>query len=134
MINLVKIYIMKKYLKNERVCLDTQSVYLQNGEFSVYPCSYEHVDDITIEGKDVVIRGTTRLSANGKAVFRPYTKTGVERHYDYQTKYTRMRFCKHDVVMEMKVPKNLGKGDLLRIMDREFAEVNDFLNKTVLFN
>lgn len=125
---------MKKYLKNERVCLDTQSVYLQNGEFSVYPCSYENVDDITIEGKDVVIRGTTRLSANGKAVFRPYTKTGVERHYDYQTKYTRMRFCKHDVVMEMKVPKNLGKGDLLRIMDREFAEVNDFLNKTVLFN
>ena len=125
---------MKHYLKSERVCLQTETVYLKDGEIAVYPCSFEETDDITIGGHEVVIRGTTRLSPNGRAKFRPYAKTGVERHYDYKTKYTRVRFCKHDVVMEMRVPKNLGKGDMLRIMDHEFAGVNDFLNKTIIFN
>lgn len=124
---------MKKILTRKRVELYTTTVYLQDGQISVTPC-FKLTDDITADSKDVLIRGTTRLSADGSSLFRPYTKTGVERHYDYQTKYTRMRLCKHDMVMEMKVPRNLQKADMLRIMDHEYANLNDFLNKTTLFN
>jgi len=124
---------MKKSSKTLQVFIDTfrietQTMYRENGEINIYPCSFEENHFIVADGNRVSQKGRMVTQDDGTSKFHPYAVGSGSRYNNlYHSAHGTVRETKNDVVFQLRFHKRLGKGLIMDLLRKEVKEMVAFV-------
>lgn len=125
--------IMKKSRKNKNVFIDTiqietQTVFCQNGNINIFPCSFEDNHNIVVNGDRASQKGRMVTEDDGSSHFRPYAHDSGSRYNTlYRTAHGTVKETQNDVIFQLRFPKRLGKALIERMLREEQGEQRAFV-------
>ncbi len=109
--------------------METQTVFTENGNINIYPCSFEL-------GHHIVAGGMTEASQKGRMVtdesgtshFTPYAKDSGSRYNTlFRTAHGEMKETRNSVIFQLRFPKKLGKALIESLYGEETQEQAAFI-------
>lgn len=119
--------------KTKRVFIDTirietQTMYCENGEINIYPCSFEVNPMMVVDGEYASQKGRMVTFNDGTSKFHPYAVDSGSRYKTiYCSAHGSLRETKNDVVFQLRFPKRLGKGLIMDLLRKEVKEMVAFV-------
>ena len=126
--------IMKKSRKNKNVFIDTiqietQTVFCQNGNINIFPCSFEDNHNIVVNGDRASQKGRMVTEDDGTSHFRPYaTDSGSRYNMLFRTSHGEVKETNSDVIFLLRFPKKLGKERVAELLNLEQYAQRDYYN------
>lgn len=111
--------------------METQTVFMENGNIYVYPCGFELCKNLALCGGKVAQRGRMVTEPNGTSRFIPYRTTGASRYVPlFSTPNTIVKMSQSWVIVEVRMPRRLSAAQMRKAFKAENAEVADYLKTT----
>ena len=112
----------------ENLQMETQTVFNQNGNINIYPCSFELGQHIVAGANRVSQKGRMVTKDDGTSHFRAYAKNSGSRYVElFRTAHGEVKETRTSVIFQLRFPKKLGKA-LIEAMHRdETAEQQAFI-------
>lgn len=118
---MVKIFI-------EDTKMETQTIFMQNGDIHIHPCSFELGQDITERGSRVIQRGRMITDPDGTSVFRGYAEGGAPRVQRLvKTPHAELKSTKHRLSVTFNFPHNVTRRELRSILRDEIEDVISYI-------
>lgn len=106
----------KQIIFTETVCMETQTVYRENGQVETYPCDFERGQHIVHGATCVSQKGRMKTNDDGTSSFRPYRKnTGSRYRKLWEQPYGCLKMSKTKLVLNVCVP--LDKADAIQQLE-----------------
>ena len=116
---------MKNQVFINTLSMETQTVYAENGNINIYPCSFEQGHNLVKGGTRVSQKGRMVTEDDGTSRFRPYASDSFQRYKVlYRTAHGAVKETQGSIICELRFPKRLGKqhiGSLFRLEANEQA-------------
>lgn len=120
----------KKQIFIDNTRMNTQTVYTENGNINIYPCSFELGQHIVLKGNTASQRGRMVTEDDGTSHFKPYAEGSGSRYNTlFETAHGMVKETLNDVIFQLRFPKRLGKS-LIESMLREEQEEQAAFVKT----
>lgn len=105
--------------------METQTVFLANGNINIYPCNFELGHHIVAGGKDTVSqKGRMVTEDDGTSHFRAYRKdSGARYAMLMQTEHGEMKTTQGQVKICFNFPKRLSANQVARMLLNEVGEM-----------
>lgn len=126
---------MKKKSRRKNVFIDTiqietQTVFCQNGNINIYPCSFEENHNIVVNGDKASQKGRMVTHDDGTSHFHAYAVDSGSRYNTlFRTAHGMVKETKGDYIFTLRFPKKLGVACIAAILDEEQAEQQGFFNE-----
>lgn len=93
---------MKNQIFLENVRMDTQTVFMQNGNIDIHPCGWEqHQSPITVGGEKQTFRGRITVCEDGETHIQRYNESGKPRYGElYATEHCRLLVTQSGNILE----------------------------------
>ena len=103
--------------------METQTVFTENGNINIYPCSFETGQHIVGGGADVASqKGRMITEHDGTSRFTPYAKDSGSRYKTlFRTAHGEVKETQSSVIFQLRFPKRLGRT-LIESLYRDEAE------------
>lgn len=127
--------IMKKSSRRKSVFIDnikieTQTIYAENGNINIFPCSFEENHNIVVNGDKASQKGRMVTEDDGTSHFHAYAVDSGSRYNTlFRTAHGMVKETKGDYIFTLRFPKKLGVACIAAILDEEQAEQQDFFNE-----
>ena len=120
---------MEKKVFIEDSFVETQTRFFENGKVVTDFCEWEQGKTIVPDGnKEIRQRGTLVTTDGVGMVFRPYgTGNGPLYTNLYNTKHAVVQHSRKTVIVKFKLPKKMGKNDILKALEAEAAEIRQYI-------
>ena len=110
--------------------METQTVFTENGNINIYPCSFELGQHITCGAGRAVQKGRMVTEHDGTSRFRAYAHGSGARYRElFRTAHGSVKETRDDVIFQLRFPKRLGRT-LIERLHREEAEEQEAFVKT----
>lgn len=126
---------MKKSSRRKNVFIDnikieTQTVFNQNGNINIYPCSFEENHNIVVNGDRASQKGRMVTHDDGTSHFHAYAVDSGSRYNTlFRTAHGMVKETQNDVLFLQRFPKKLGKAYIASTLLQEQAEQQNFFNE-----
>ena len=108
--------------------METQTVFNQNGNINIYPCGFEAGQHIVSGGDRASQKGRMVTEDDGTSVFRPYAVGSGSRYKTiFCTGHGMMKETKNDIIVQLHLPKRLGKAMIKALLMEEVEEMCAFI-------
>ena len=108
--------------------IETQTVFNENGNINIYPCHFEEKHFIVADGNQAKQKGRMVTEDDGTSLFRPYAVDSGSRYNTlFSTAHGTMKESKNDIIVQLRLPKRLGKAIMKSILYDEAGEMCDFI-------
>ena len=110
--------------------IETQTVFCQNGNINIYPCSFEDNHTIVVNGDVASQKGRMVTEDNGTSHFRPYaTDSGSRYNTLLRTAHGEVKETKGDYIFTLRYPKKLGMACIAALLQMEQEEQQTYFNE-----
>lgn len=110
--------------------METQTVFMQNGNINIYPCAFELGQHIVVGGEKASQRGRMVTDKSGTSHFYPYAKDSGSRYTSlFRTAHGEVKETLDSVIFQLRFPKKLGKA-LIETLYRKETEEQEAWIKT----
>lgn len=122
--------LLKKRVFVETTCMETQTIYYENGRISTQPCDFER-------GQQICARGRTRVRQSGRMItedsgdstFIPYAHgTGSRYTALFETPHTEVKRTKRELIVTSRYPLKYGKEKILEEYGEDCRAVKAFVS------
>lgn len=123
---------MKNSKKNQNVFIDnikieTQTVFCQNGNINIFPCSFEDNHNIVVNSDRASQKGRMVTEDDGTSHFRPYaTDSGSRYNMLFRTTHGEVKETNGDIIFLLRFPKKMGKACIAAMLRTEQEEQENF--------
>lgn len=118
----------------DNVSIETQTIYAQNGNINIYPCSFVENPHLVLQGDTASQKGRMVTDDDGTSCFRPYAVNSGSRYNTLlRTTHGEVKETKLDYIFSLRFPKKLGKAYIAAMLHAEQEEQVNFydgLNET----
>jgi len=112
----------------DNTSIETQTVYFENGKIKVSPWKLEENHHIVADGNFVSQKGRMVTEDDGTSVFRPYAVGSGSRYKTiFCTGHGMMKETKNDIIVQLHLPKRLGKAMIKALLMEEVEEMCAFI-------
>lgn len=110
------------------IFLETQTIFRKDGDISIYPHECELGSGKEVTDEEIRYRGSISVCPDGTTNIRAYQASGRHTYETlYRTKLSRLRVSSKQVVLDVKLPKGLGKQKIAEMISEEFCLIQDYL-------
>lgn len=110
--------------------METQTVFMQNGNINIYPCAFELGQHIVASGEQASQKGRMVTDKSGTSHFHPYAKDSGSRYTSlFRTAHGEVKETLDSVIFQLRFPKKLGKA-LIETLYRKETEEQEAWIKT----
>ena len=103
--------------------METQTVFMQNGNINIYPCAFELGQHIVAGGEKTCQRGRMVTDKSGTSHFHPYAKDSGSRYTSlFRTAHGEVKETLDSVIFQLRFPKKLGKALIETLYRKETDE------------
>lgn len=112
----------------ENINMETQTVFLANGDINIYPCEFEQGQQIVPGGTSVSQKGRMITHDDGTSIFKHYrTNSGSRYNILFETPHGKIKESASSVVCEIRFPKRYGKDLIAKLHAEESEKMNAFI-------
>ena len=95
----------------ENLQMETQTVFTENGNINIYPCTFELGQHIVSGGDSASQKGRMVTEHDGTSRFTPYAKDSGSRYTTlFRTAHGEVKETRGSVIFQLRFPKKLGKA------------------------
>ena len=109
--------------------METQTIFTENGNINIYPCSFElghHI--IAGGGERVRQKGCMVTEDDGTSHFHAYAVDSGSRYNTlFRTAHGEIKETRHSVIFQLRFPKRLGKALIEALLREEQEEQQAFV-------
>ena len=123
----------KGELINERVNIDSQTVYHANGNVNIYPCMYEQEKTpFVANGTQTSHRGRMTVHDNGIGQFKAYAEGGAPRYRTlYSTESGELYASQKSLFVRVKLPLDMSACRQAESLFKQIADICDYIKKSL---
>lgn len=109
--------------------METQTVFAENGNINIYPCSFEQGQHILAGGlREARQKGRMVTGEDGTSLFHAYAKDSGSRYRElYRTAHGCVKETLEDVIFQLRFPKRLGRAIIGELFIEEADELEAFI-------
>ena len=109
--------------------METQTVFTENGNINIYPCSFEQGQHIVAGGmSEAIQKGRMVTDDDGTSRFTPYAKDSGSRYRQlFRTAHGEVKETLGSVIFQLRFPKRLGKALIESLYSEESQEQAAFI-------
>ncbi len=113
----------------EDLRMETQTVFTENGNINIYPCSFEMGQYIVGGGADVASqKGRMITEHDGTSYFTPYAKDSGSRYKTlFRTAHGEVKETQSSIIFQLRFPKRLGRTLIESLYDEETEEQRAYI-------
>lgn len=113
----------------ENLQMETQTVFKENGNINIYPCSFEMGQYIVGGGADVASqKGRMITEHDGTSHFTPYAKDSGSRYKTlFRTAHGEVKETQSSIIFQLRFPKRLGRTLIESLYDEETEEQRAYI-------
>ena len=114
------------FIQNLR--METQTIFTENGNINIYPCSFELGQHIVSGGNRVRQKGCMVTEDDGTSRFRAYAKDSGSRYNTlFRTAHGEVKETRRNVIFQLRFPKRMGKALIQALLREEQEEQQAFV-------
>ena len=107
----------------ENLQMETQTVFYQNGNINIYPCSFEAGQHIVVGGDRASQKGRMVTEDDGTSSFRAYaTDSGSRYNTLFRTAHGEVKETREKVIFLLRFPKRMSKELITALHRKECGE------------
>ena len=119
---------MQKNIFIQNLRMETQTVFTENGNINIYPCSFELGQHIVSGGNQVRQKGCMVTEDDGTSHFHAYAKDSGSRYNTlFRTAHGEIKETRHCVIFQLRFPKRLDKELIESLLRKEQEELRAFV-------
>ena len=120
---------MEKKVFIEDSFVETQTRFFENGKVVTDFCEWEQGKTIVPDGNKQNRQRGTLVTTDGVGVtFNPFNTGGSPLYTQlYNTKHAVVQHSTKTVIVKFKLPKKMGKNDILKALEAEAAEIRQYI-------
>ena len=108
--------------------METQTVFTENGNINIYPCSFEMGRHIVRGSDQASQKGGMVTDDNGTSRFTPYAKDSGSRYTQlFRTAHGEVKETRDSVIYQLRFHKRLGKALIEALYNEETSEQAAFI-------
>ena len=108
--------------------METQTVFTENGNINIYPCSFEMGRHIVRGSDQASQKGRMVTDDNGTSRFTPYAKDSGSRYTQlFRTAHGEVKETRDSVIFQLRFHKRLGKALIEALYNEETSEQAAFI-------
>ena len=108
--------------------METQTVFTENGNINIYPCSFEMGRHIVRGSDQASQKGRMVTDDNGTSRFTPYAKDSGSRYTQlFRTAHGVVKETRDSVIFQLRFHKRLGKALIEALYNEETSEQAAFI-------
>ena len=109
--------------------METQTVFTENGNINIYPCTFELGQHIVAGGmSEASQKGRMVTDEDGTSHFTPYAKDSGRRYKTlFRTAHGEVKETLENVIFQLRFPKRLGKALIESLFHEETDEQAAFI-------
>ena len=108
------------FINNVRI--ETQTVFNENGKINIFPCAFEENPHLVAHGNRASQKGRM-ITDDGTSCFSPYAINSGSRYNTlFLTPHGSVKETLHDVIFQIRFPKQLGKSLIENMLHDEQTE------------
>ena len=112
----------------ENLQMETQTVFTENGNINIYPCTFELGQHIVSGGDSASQKGRMVTEHDGTSRFTPYAKDSGSRYTTlFRTAHGEVKETRGSVIFQLRFPKKLGKALIESLFREETDEQAAFI-------
>ena len=112
----------------DRIQLETQTVFFQNGSIHTTPCAFEENPNLIPNGNRVSQKGRMVTLDNGTSSFHPYASDSGHRYKTlFRTPHGEVKETKKSIIFQFRFPKRYGKILIVSMLRDEHLSILSFL-------
>ena len=112
----------------DRVQLETQTVFFENGSINTTPCAFEENPNLIPNGNRVSQKGRMETLDNGTSSFHPYASDSGSRYKTlFRTPHGEVKETKKSIIFQFRFPKRYGKILIVSMLRDEHLSILSFL-------
>jgi hypothetical protein len=112
----------------DRIQLETQTVFFQNGSIHTTPCAFEENPNLIPNADRVSQKGRMVTLDDGTSSFRPYASDSGSRYKTlFRTPHGEVKETKECVIFQLRFPKRYGKILIVSMLRDEHLSILSFL-------
>ena len=112
----------------DRIQLETQTVFFENGSIHTTPCAFEENPNLIPNADRVSQKGRMVTLDDGTSSFRPYASDSGHRYKTlFRTPHGEVKETKECVIFQLRFPKRYGKILIVSMLRDEHLSVLSFL-------
>ena len=112
----------------DRVQLETQTVFFENGSIHITPCAFEENPNLIPNGNRVSQKGRMETLDNGTSSFHPYASDSGHRYKTlFRTPHGEVKETKKSIIFQFRFPKRYGKILIVSMLRDEHLSILSFL-------
>ena len=114
------------FIDNTR--MNTQTVYTENGDINIYPCSFELGQHIVLNGNTASQKGRMITDDSGTSHFMPYAVDSGSRYEDlFATTNGEVKRTKKNVIVKLSLPIAIGPMAIVEALSDQIQEIVSFI-------
>ena len=108
--------------------METQTVFTENGNINIYPCSFEMGRHIVRGSDQASQKGRMVTDDSGTSRFTPYAKDSGSRYTQlFRTAHGEVKETRDSVIFQLRFHKRLGKALIEALYNEETSEQAAFI-------
>ena len=112
----------------ENLQMETQTVFTENGNINIYPCTFELGQHIVSGGDSASQKGRMVTEDDGTSHFRAYAKDSGSRYNTlFRTAHGEVKETLETVIFQLRFPKRLGRALIESLFHEETDEQAAFI-------
>lgn len=119
---------MKKQIFTGDVRMETQTIFCQNGNINIYPCSFELGQHIVSSGNEASQKGRMVTEHDGTSRFRAYAKDSGSRYtHLFSTTDGEVKRTKRHLIVKFILPLGIGRIAIIEALMGQMQEIINYI-------
>lgn len=117
----------------ENLRMETQTVFCQNGDINIYPCSFELGQHIVSGSDRVSQKGRMVTEDDGTSHFRAYAKDSGSRYtHLYLTANGEVKRTRKNLIVKLVLPLGIGRIKMIEALTSQVQEIVNYISLKTL--
>lgn len=112
----------------ENLQMETQTVFMQNGNINIYPCAFELGQHIVAGGDSASQKGRMVTDCSGTSHFRAYRSNSGSRYaLLFETANGEVKRTKRHMIVKLVLPLGIGRIAIIEALMRQIKEIVNYI-------
>ena len=112
----------------ENLQMETQTVFTENGNINIYPCTFELGQHIVSGGDSASQKGRMVTEHDGTSRFTPYAKNSGSRYtYLYMTENGEVKRTRTNLIVKLVLPLGIGRIKMIEALASQVHEIINYI-------
>ena len=108
--------------------METQTVFMQNGNINIYPCAFELGQHIVAGGDSASQKGRMVTDESGTSHFRAYAKDSGSRYtHLFETTNGEVKRTKRHLIVKLVLPLGIGRIAIIEALMQQIHEIVNYI-------